>query len=206
MTYVSPVARHSRVLPHVYFNASDDLAAHEADQEGLQAVTAALMTDEAMADVDFFLFSASGASYGNAWTRCDGVDPMVNGKAVDIWTVAGSCREMQSPDTRVFVRASVLREKGYEMPKPARGSRQGHHDAVLQMRADQRRWRHRIDEVPAVGREIVWRRQGSEAENTAKVVACSKSSLWRGIGDDVRLEVDGKLLVPSRHMEYWRYA
>ena len=107
--YKNPVAAHARVIPHVYVNATDDMAAYQADLKGLQAVTAAMMAEPEFADVAFYLFSEEMYDFtGEGFVGCDAVDPRVDGTAVDIWTTTSKCFSNRSPDHRVFVHQSKL--------------------------------------------------------------------------------------------------
>lgn len=124
MTYVNPVAAFARViesgtlvnlmfpfadsLPPISYG--DDLASMMAAEKGMQAVTAAMIAEPEMSVYDFFyIFDAAAHEYGmEPWVGCDGVDPSIDGKSVDIWTVSGRCLSNRDPETRVFVKKADL--------------------------------------------------------------------------------------------------
>lgn len=121
MTYSNPVADKARIIPHDYFDASDNLGQYLADEKDCQAVTAAFI-----AQPDFYVdtFWIARSTYGEvSLVLCDGVDPRVDGTAVDVWTYNGHCYENIDPETPVFVSKEKLREQGFTIPEnvnPAR--------------------------------------------------------------------------------------
>ena len=114
--YTNPVASAPAILAHNYFDASDDYAAYEADQKGLQAVTAAFIAQPNFYVETFWLYSQPYEDAPGSWVLCESVDPMVDGSAVDIWTYNGRCMN-RDPETRVFVRKDQLVAAGFEVPE-----------------------------------------------------------------------------------------
>ncbi len=116
MSYINTVAPHVRILAHDYFDPSDDSLAYQADEKGLQAVTAAFMAEADMGDVTFWYGHPIYDDCVPSLVPCDGVDPRVDGRAVDIWTYGGRCYENLAPDTRVFVSKVKLEALGHAIP------------------------------------------------------------------------------------------
>jgi hypothetical protein len=67
-------------------------------------------------------------------------------------------------------------------------------------------WVHRIDFVPEPGRVIEFRRLEDPPRSGRVVYPRSGDTFWKGIGDDVRLDMGTHLLVPSLTFTHWRYA
>lgn len=181
MPYASPVARHSRVEKHKYLNASEDMAASLADIEGLQAVTAAFICTQPEVvdnDLSFWVFSQSGYEYGTGhWMLGEGVDPRTNGEGVDIWLASGRCIGEQQPYTRVFMRKADLEKIGVDLPEPAEGSPEGMKAAMLRAKEMRKAWRHRIDEVPAVGTDVTIRLKSTGAVRVVKTRPAAEPDL-----------------------------
>lgn len=113
--YINPVAASARIIPHDYFDPSDNYGQFLADEKDCQAVTAAFVAQPDFY-VDTFWLLVEGFE-GKTLVLCEGVDPMVDGSAVDIWTYNGSCLSNRDPATPVYVSKKALVDQGFEVPE-----------------------------------------------------------------------------------------
>jgi hypothetical protein len=113
MPYVNPVEHAARIIPHNYYDYSDNRAQAAADLRDLQAVTAAFMAGDRMADVNFWIAPSEDPAN---FVLCESVDPSVKGDVVEIWTYNGACHSNVDPEKEVYVSRDRLIKLGFDIP------------------------------------------------------------------------------------------